>query len=108
MTDASPETKSKAGIFGTRIVEAIIIAALTAAATSMVSLKVVEARIDHEGRIITEVRAELKEATRELSKLNSHLGRMEALQDERAKGIDARLRALEMRGHGHGHGNGRP
>ena len=91
------EPHSRRNIVGTRIVEAIVIAAITAGATGYVSLRVVEARADSDRESVQQLRGSLAENTRAVNALTSQLSAIEARAEERSRAVEMRLRALEER-----------
>jgi len=95
--DCPIEPHSRRSIIGTRIVEAIIIAAVTAGATGYVSLRVVEARADNDRESISELKVAMRENTRAINDLTRLANRLETVAEERRSQIEARLRALEER-----------
>lgn len=88
---------SKRTIFGIRVVEALVIAAITAGATGYVSLRVVEARADSDREAIQELKVAMKENTKAINQLTALASNIEIRTEERSRVVESRLRALEER-----------
>ena len=89
--------KGKTSVLGTRIIEAVVIAAITAGATGIVALRVLEAKAEAYREDIHELKQYTKENSRAINQLTAIVGTIDAKAEERKVSVDARLRALEDR-----------